>query len=91
MGYLTVLLFSLIVEWALISRIMNNQMVGAIISAVLGYAIAIGVWCYVTGQSIEEGALACFLGFLLALALQIFFAYRGIARRRAAEEGDLYK
>lgn len=91
MGYLAVLLFSLIVEWAVISRIMDNQMVGAVISAIIGYGIAIAVWCYLTGQATEAGALACFPGFLIALALQVFFAYRGIARRRAAEEGDLYK
>ncbi len=62
---------------------MDNQLAGAIISAILGYGIAIVAWSYLTGNSFEDGAIACFFGFIGALVIQMFLAYRGMNKRAA--------
>jgi len=86
MGWLFVLVFALVIEWAVISRIMDNQLAGAVISAVLGYGAAIFTWSSITGGTLGAGVAACFWGFMVALVIQLVLAYRGMNRRRDAIE-----
>lgn len=71
-GIILVFILASLIEWLVVSRIMDNPMQGTSISVVLAYCIAVFVYTWNSGLPYSYAATMYLPGLLVVMAIQIW-------------------